>query len=491
MAYCGHLSITKNINSWDYKSLIKAECEICDGFLLCKKNNHNNIDPIKKLYIINTMCKPRWFGSFNEIESDNFIKNHCLNINQNIKGYILRKYCTDCIKEKNEIMKSTTVKVNCCMHYNNYNDCVDCEKNSIINNGYCKHTHYGNKNIIYCKICEEKRQMSYKYLSIKNNNKYRCKHKSINFIDGTFGGSFLGSSLNDNEYHDNCEFVVCKHNISYFEECKKCKDELIIGNKCIHNNKSICKQCKILNKVYNRSICVHNIDINLCIDCGIAIICNHNNIYSECIKCQNYCIHDKYKAYCKKCDGSALCKSTFCENNGYAKYNNYCLRCVVYIFQDIPTVKNYKTKEKTVVDIILQKFPDFTWINDKKIDGGCSKRRPDLFLDIGSHIIIVEIDENAHTNYDCSCENKRLMEISQDLRHRPIVFIRFNPDAYIDKNGIKIKSCWKLNKTTGLLILDPKESKQWLERIDSLIDQINYWINNLSEKTIQIIELFY
>ena len=39
MAYCGHLSITKNINSWNFKSLIKAECEICDGFLLYKKNN--------------------------------------------------------------------------------------------------------------------------------------------------------------------------------------------------------------------------------------------------------------------------------------------------------------------------------------------------------------------------------------------------------------------------------------------------------------------
>ena len=35
---------------------------------------------------------------------------------------------------------------------------------------------------------------------------------------------------------------------------------------------------------------------------------------------------------------------------------------------------------------------------------------------------------------DCSCENKRIMEISQDLGHRPIVFIRFNPDEY-NKNG--------------------------------------------------------
>ena len=67
---------------------------------------------------------------------------------------------------------------------------------------------------------------------------------------------------------------------------------------------------------------------------------------------------------------------------------------------------------------------------------------------MGSHIIIIEIDENAHTDYDCSCENKRLMEISQDLGFRPIVFIRFNPDDYVDKDGNNIKSCWKLNRTT-------------------------------------------
>ena len=61
-------------------------------------------------------------------------------------------------------------------------------------------------------------------------------------------------------------------------------------------------------------------------------------------------------------------------------------------------------------------------------------------VDFGSHIIVIEIDENIHSNYNCICENKRLMEISKDLGHRPIVFIRFNPDSYIDKDGKKIKS---------------------------------------------------
>lgn len=136
-------------------------------------------------------------------------------------------------------------------------------------------------------------------------------------------------------------------------------------------------------------------------------------------------------------------------------------------------------------------FPKFTWVSDKKVQNGCSRRRPDLLLDMGSHIIIVEIDENAHTNYDCSCENKRLMELSQDLGHRAIVFIRFNPDDYINKSGKKIKSCWKINKTTGLVVLNLKKINKWENRIKSLLKQIKYWIKNPTEKTIEIIELFF
>lgn len=153
-------------------------------------------------------------------------------------------------------------------------------------------------------------------------------------------------------------------------------------------------------------------------------------------------------------------------------------------------IRNYKTKEKTVVDYIQQTF-DKSWICDKRINDGCSKRRPDLLLDMGKHVIIIEIDENQHMNYDCSCENKRLMEISQDVGHRPIVFIRFNPDDYIDSNGQKIKSCWIPNKSNGLLYIPKTKEVEWNNRLDILKNQIQYWLYNKTEKTIEIIQLFY
>ena len=135
-------------------------------------------------------------------------------------------------------------------------------------------------------------------------------------------------------------------------------------------------------------------------------------------------------------------------------------------------------------------FPHFTWVADKKVKDGCSRRRPDLLLDMGSHIIIIEVDENKHIDYDCSCEHKRLMELSQDVGHRPIVFIRFNPDAYTNQSGELIKSCWKLNKL-GIMCIEKRKTDEWEERINKLNQQIEYWIDNPSGKIVEIVELFY
>jgi hypothetical protein len=185
------------------------------------------------------------------------------------------------------------------------------------------------------------------------------------------------------------------------------------------------------------------------------------------------------------------CKSSWCLTQiRTGKNDGYCLFCYINLFPDKPVSRNYKTKEKSVSDTVLSTFTNMSWISDKKVNDGCSRRRPDLLLDMGSHIIIVEIDENQHVGYNCSCENKRLMEISQDVGHRNIVFIRFNPDEYIDKTGIKIKSCWTISKT-GISNVNKNNNKEWNTRLSMLTNQIQYWIDNKPEKMIEIIELYY
>ena len=81
------------------------------------------------------------------------------------------------------------------------------------------------------------------------------------------------------------------------------------------------------------------------------------------------------------------------------------------------------------------------------------------------------------------------MELSKDVGHKPIVFIRFNPDDY-EENEIVIKSCWGVNNK-GICVI--KKSKEWSQRLNTLKEQINYWINpnNITTKTIEIIQLFY
>jgi len=187
--------------------------------------------------------------------------------------------------------------------------------------------------------------------------------------------------------------------------------------------------------------------------------------------------------------GNKMCKNEWCLTQVRGKYDGYCLYCYINLFPDKPVTRNYKTKEYAVVEYIKSKFENLSWLSDKKIIDGCSRRRPDLFIDLGDQIIIVEIDENQHDTYDCSCENKRLMELSTDVGHRPIVFIRFNPDEYIE-NKNNIASCWSINNN-GICVVKNNKKKEWEQRLKQLEETINYWLINRTDKTIEIVHLFY
>jgi len=186
------------------------------------------------------------------------------------------------------------------------------------------------------------------------------------------------------------------------------------------------------------------------------------------------------------------CCEDGCNTAGIPKYEGYCMPCFINnpLNADKPPHRNYKTKEKEVGLAITQRFPDATWILDKRIQDGCSARRPDVLMDLGYHVLMVEVDENQHNNYDCSCENKRLMLLAEDLGHRDMVVIRFNPDSYETLEGERVPSCWKLNKK-GVVHIPKEQQKNWDTRIEVLLETIQYWIDNKSEKNIETFELFY
>ena len=305
------------------------------------------------------------------------------------------------------------------------------------------------------------------------------KYKSLE----TYTKSWSGIRIQTYDYEYECEDELqrneCKYELCEIETkgcdqiaMKPCLKKFKLCTPCEHGqcNKTYCKVC--------------------------ARLCEHGKCKSYCKVCvrtSQVCEHGKSnKSHCKECGGSALCRSSWCHTSGNKKYEGYCMPCFVNNPDNMfkPEMRNHKTKEKEVVDFIMENYPKFTWVADRKVQDGCSRRRPDLLLDMGSHIIIVEIDENKHSGYDCSCENKRLMEISQDLQHRPIVFIRFNPDSYRDQQGMLIKSCWQLN-AHGVMTIMLNKRNEWNGRMRTLNQQIHHWIDNIPEKMVEIIELFY
>jgi hypothetical protein len=309
------------------------------------------------------------------------------------------------------------------------------------------------------------------------------KYKRFN----TYEQSWVGIRIQTYDYEYECEDEFqtneCKYELSEIET--KCCDQIEMKtrkdwvNDYIRNENFNCIPCK--HGQCNRTYC------KVC-----DRTCEHGKCKSTCNVCVR-CEHGKCnKSHCKECGGSALCRSSWCHTTGNKKYDGYCVPCFVNNPDNMfkPEMRNHKTKEKEVVDFIMENYPKFTWVADRRVQDGCSRRRPDLLLDMGSHIIIIEIDENKHSGYDCSCENKRLMEISQDLQHRPIVFIRFNPDSYRDQSGRLIKSCWQLN-THGIMTIILSKRNEWNERMQTLNQQIHHWIDNIPEKMVEIIELFY
>ena len=333
------------------------------------------------------------------------------------------------------------------------------------------------------KMCEHGRNKTY---CVGCGGGSICEHKKRRSRCKECEGGSICEHKKDKSICKDCKgSCICVHN-RMKQNCIECEG----GSICEHKKRrSRCKECG------GGSICEHGKEKNTCRPCNGSSICIHNKLKQLCKECGGsmYCDHGKQKTRCKICGGSQLCQSEWCEILANPKYKGYCMLCYIHLFPDQPVAQNYKTTERTVVEHVLQQFPPelYSWVTDKRVYDGCSRRRPDLFLDLGYQVIIVEIDENQHEQYDCSCENKRLMELSQDVNHRPIVFIRFNPDDYISTNG-HVTSCWTYNGI-GACIVKKAKQKEWSNRLDTLCHQIVYWLdeNHKTDKTVEVIHLFY
>lgn len=291
---------------------------------------------------------------------------------------------------------------------------------------------------------------------VKNGKKYCRKHKTADMIDVAHNSTF-------------CKFL----------DCKSCAIYNVRGMK-----KKYCKLHKAPEMI--------DVVSKRCQYIGCETYPSYN---VPQMKAGKFCMIHKTTEMINVLHKTCIGQEGNCTSQVTSNYRGYCLHCFMHTFPNEPVIRNYKTKEKLVVDRIQDHFPGFVWRHDKKVECGVSNRRPDLLLDVGSHVLIIEIDEDSHESYDCTCENKRLMQLSLDvsrinypeINHRDIVLIRFNPDKYTDTQGQKHMSCFYRNKSCGVVLA---KSHEWEERITELIKTVEFWIINQPERTILLLNLF-
>ena len=184
------------------------------------------------------------------------------------------------------------------------------------------------------------------------------------------------------------------------------------------------------------------------------------------------------------------CISPLCDK--FQVIEQYCIRCFYALYPNDDRCKRIKLKENEVKIYIQENFKDLSFIFDENIkgDGMCINKRPDILLNLNHHSIIIEIDENQHKWYDIGCDNSRTL-IIQEALNRPIIFIRFNPDDYVDENNKKILSPFKIDKKLGLTTIPEENLDEWNNRLLKLKETIKNNLEYKSEEPIRIIKLFY
>ncbi len=183
-----------------------------------------------------------------------------------------------------------------------------------------------------------------------------------------------------------------------------------------------------------------------------------------------------------------ICKTLYCEKVVKKDHNKgLCSYCFVNLHQEeAKNTKMKNSKELNIIQYIMKMIPEKNFVFNKKINNA----RPDIILKLDNQIIIIEIDENQHKGYIEECEKKRINELYCDLEYKNIILIRFNPDNYTDSFMNKKESCFKLNEN-GKYILDAKQKKQYLKRMNKLVDTITYYIEHTTNEPLTSVHLFF
>jgi hypothetical protein len=211
------------------------------------------------------------------------------------------------------------------------------------------------------------------------------------------------------------------------------------------------------------------------------------------VYCAEHCSPEHVNLVTKRC---SVCLTTGANPRYKEPAGNVdiCARCFVYKHPDHKMTHAVRVKERLVADALREALPDMHIVLDKRVQGGCSGRRPDVFMYVTSeddqtlYVLIIECDEDQHKGY--SCENKRTMQLFEDCGRVPIVLVRFNPDAYKDHAGVRHKSCFYHDKR-GMPKVAPNKTDEWKQRLNTLLELARACKSIVPTKEVTIHHLFY
>jgi len=376
-------------------------------------------------------------------------------------------YCSKC--KTPEMQNVCTKKCFCGISYPAFNlpgeiarYCNLCKLNDMIN--------------VKSKLCEcKKAQPTYNF---PNQKKAICCKKCKK--EGML-------NIRDKDKKCKCGLAVPVYNFENEKKpicCKECKEILMID--IVNKNKlcgcekkvratfnligekakfcSSCKTSKMVNVIDRKCKCgkaqptfnlVGEKQAICCILCKTSDMVDIKNIDKLCVTCKkfraNFNVEGETKGkYCKECANDGMCDVTHIKckgqngvcplkQRGSPKYKNYCSACFAYNFPLDPLTlkKRSKTKEIAVRDFINSKFEGFQ--HDKVLwTGNCDctiRRRLDHRKLIGNTLLVIETDENQHKSYN---------EMDEEIRYDDLymaysgkwIYIRFNPDGFINSDGI-------------------------------------------------------
>ena len=177
--------------------------------------------------------------------------------------------------------------------------------------------------------------------------------------------------------------------------------------------------------------------INLILENKCSVL-ECNNEYDFTIDNDKFCLKHSPESY--ETSIKRLCK--YCDIKEDSK--NICKEC-----------KKISNKKEWAVVRHLRKTIDTKFeYNSSKMLQGCSKKRPDIYFELSTYCLIVEVDEYQHRTYEDSCECARINEIVNGIGGKSVIIIRFNPDTTKHK-GKRLKI--SLSDKVDLLVNKVKE----------------------------------